>query len=67
MRGLVVCVLVGFCLRVLGEGEPTNVFFIHGANVSAQDAHVWASTMYKRLWHAGAQMEFHPIAWESDR
>ena len=46
--------------------DKTNVFFIHGANVSEQDARAWASEMFKRLWQAGANMEFHPVAWESD-
>ena len=46
--------------------EKSNVFFIHGANVSEQDARFWADQMFKRLWQAGAQMEFMPIAWESD-
>ena len=27
-----------------------NVFFVHGANVSEQDARVWAAKMFKRLW-----------------
>lgn len=59
------------CLVLVGPvkacgAEKTNVFFIHGANVSEQDARVWASEMFKRLWHAGANMEFYPIAWESD-
>ena len=52
--------------RTAWATEPTNVIFIHGANVSEQDARAWASEMFKRLWHSGAQMEFHPIAWESD-
>ena len=46
--------------------EKANVFFIHGANVSEQDARAWASEMFKRLWQAGANMEFYPVAWESD-
>ena len=46
--------------------EKANVFFIHGANVSEQDARAWASEMFKRLWQVGANMEFYPIAWESD-
>ena len=46
--------------------EKANVFFMHGANVSEQDARAWAAEMFKRLWQSGANMEFHPIAWESD-
>ena len=48
------------------RAEKANVFFIHGANVSEQDARAWAAEMFKRLWQAGANMEFHPIGWESD-
>ena len=48
------------------SAEKANVFFIHGANVSEQNARAWAAEMFKRLWHAGANMEFHPVAWESD-
>lgn len=46
--------------------EKANVFFIHGANVSERDARAWAAEMFKRLWQAGADMEFHPVGWESD-
>ena len=46
--------------------EKTNVFFIHGANVSEQDARAWAAVMFKGLYQAGANMEFYPIAWQSD-
>jgi pimeloyl-ACP methyl ester carboxylesterase len=46
--------------------EKTNVFFIHGANVSEQDARAWAAVMFKGLYQAGANMEFYPVAWQSD-
>ena len=46
--------------------ERSNVFFIHGANVTLEGEQVWASTMFKRLWQAGADMNFIPISWESD-
>ena len=46
--------------------EKANVFFIHGANVSEQNARAWAAELFKRLWQAGADMEFYPVAWESD-
>ena len=46
--------------------EKTSVFFIHGANVSEQDARVWAAVMFKGLYQAGANMEFYPVAWQSD-
>lgn len=31
------------------RAEKSNFFFIHGANVSEQDARVWAAEMFKRL------------------
>jgi pimeloyl-ACP methyl ester carboxylesterase len=46
--------------------EKTSVFFIHGANVSEQDARAWAAEMFKGLYQAGANMEFYPVAWQSD-
>lgn len=66
--------IIRFCVSLsliaasaaFGSDGKANVFFVHGANVSEQDARAWASEMFKRLWHSGAQMEFHPIAWESD-
>ena len=51
---------------VAALAEKTSVFFIHGANVSERDARAWAFEMFKRLWQAGANMEFCPVAWESD-
>lgn len=53
-------------LSLTVRAEKANVFFIHGANVSEQEARVWAAEMFKRLWQAGANMEFYPVAWESD-
>lgn len=46
--------------------EKANVFFIHGANVSEQYARAWAAVMFKGLYQAGANMEFYPVAWQSD-
>ena len=61
------CIGIAICLASLPVfAEKTNVFFIHGANVDEQDARGWAAEMFKRLWQAGADMEFYPIAWESD-
>ena len=32
------------------RAEKANVFFIHGANMSEQDARAWAVEMSNRLW-----------------
>ena len=44
------------------RAERANVFFIHGVNVSPQGARAWASEMFKRLWQAGADMNFIPVS-----
>ncbi len=66
MRKCLVLFFLVLVFAFVGRAEKTSVFFVHGANVGEQDARVWASEMFKRLWQAGAQMEFCPVAWESD-
>ena len=66
MRGLVIAFVALFALLRLLAAEKANVFFIHGANVNEQNARAWASEIFKRLWQSGANMEFYPVAWESD-
>ena len=61
-----VVLAIAMFLLPLSAAEKTNVFFIHGANVSEQDARAWAAVMFKGLYQAGANMEFYPIAWQSD-
>lgn len=63
---VVVSAIAMFLLPLSAVAEKTNVFFIHGANVSEQDAHAWAAAMFKGLYQAGANMEFYPVAWQSD-
>ncbi len=65
MRSLLVLAFAA-ALSMTVCAEKSNVFFIHGANISEDDARAWASEMFKRLWQAGANMKFYPIAWESD-
>lgn len=61
---VVVIALAGAVTSV--RADVSNVIFVHGANVSEENARSWASSMFKGLWHSGAQMQFHPIVWESD-
>ncbi len=63
-RFSLVCLALASSLTVWAE--KSNVIFIHGANVSLQEERVWAAEMFKRLWQAGAQMNFLPVSWESD-
>ena len=37
-------------LPFAARAEKVNVFVIHGANVSEQDARARAAEMFKRLW-----------------
>ena len=50
---------IAMFLSLLSAAEKANVFFIHGANVSEQDARAWAAAMFKGLYQAGANMEFY--------
>ncbi len=64
-RMMAICFLY-FMSVFVAHAEKASVFFIHGANVSEQDAQAWAAEMFKRLWQAGADMEFFPVVWESN-
>ena len=59
-RIAVIAATIAMILSPLSAAEKTNVFFIHGANVSEQDARAWAAVMFKGLYQAGANMEFYP-------
>lgn len=43
------------------------MFWIHGANVTEEGARGWAAEMFKRLWQSGADMDFVPVTWFSDK
>ena len=65
-----------------GETRPTNIslpdnapygvdsmkklVFLHGANVSESDAELWGDQLFKRLWHAGCNVDFYNVDWRSD-
>jgi hypothetical protein len=40
--------------------------FVHGYNVNAADARVWADQMFKRLWWAGSKSMFTAVDWRGD-
>ena len=56
---VIVAAIALFLSPLSAIAEKTNVFFIHGANVSEQDARAWAAVMFKGLYQAGANMEFY--------
>ncbi len=43
---------------IAAHAEKANVFFIHGANVSEQNARAWAAEMLKRQWQAVAIQDY---------
>ena len=40
-----------------------NVVFLHGFNVSAENARAWHAEMYKRLYQSGTEMNFYGVTW----
>lgn len=48
------------------ETNGKNVFFIHGFNVSEQEARGWNAEMFKRLYQSGMRAKFHAVSWEGD-
>ena len=48
------------------ETNGKNVVFVHGYNVSEQEARGWASKMFKSLYQSGMRAKFHPVTWQGD-
>ena len=61
------CILHCALCILPARAERPAVFFVHGANVSEQGARGWAAEMFKRLHWAGADMDFVPVTWFSDK
>ena len=47
-------------------GSGKTLVFLHGANVGEDDAGKWGDALYKRLWWAGADVDFYNVDWRSD-
>lgn len=43
-----------------------NVLFLHGFNVSENEARGWHAEMYKRLYQTGLDMNFYGVTWLGD-
>ncbi|MGI6495418.1 MAG: hypothetical protein ACOX5G_04910 [Kiritimatiellia bacterium] len=43
-----------------------NVVFVHGFNVTEDEARGWHSEMFKRLWQSGSNARFHAVTWKGD-
>jgi pimeloyl-ACP methyl ester carboxylesterase len=57
---------VGSLNHPYGLEKAKKFFFLHGANVSEENAEKWGDAIFKRLWHAGCHVEFHNVDWRSD-
>jgi len=43
-----------------------NVIFLHGFNVTPEQARAWNAEMFKRLWQSGSNARFHGVTWKGD-
>lgn len=48
------------------DGDGKNHVFVHGYNVSKENARGWASEMFKRLRQSGSQSMFTAVDWYGD-
>jgi len=46
--------------------DSKNVVFLHGFNVTPEEARAWHSEMFKRLWQSGSKARFHAVTWRGD-
>ena len=46
--------------------SATNVFFLHGFNVTADGACGWSSEVFKRLYWSGSKAKFWGMTWDGD-
>ena len=48
------------------ESDGRHFVFVHGYNVNAEAARVWANQMFKRLWVSGSHSMFTAVDWYGD-
>ena len=48
------------------EDYSKALIFLHGANVSADDAEQWGDIIFKRLWISGLRARFYNVDWRSN-
>ena len=62
---LLVAMPWGCCAQ--GFGDPNrHVIFVHGFNISEQEARTWGATMFKRLFQSGNKATYHVFNWKGD-
>lgn len=45
------------------ERDDANFYFVHGYNVSEQEARDWGQAFFKRMWWSGMNAKFHVVTW----
>ena len=53
-------------LRSHPEAYIKSLIFLHGANVSTDDAEQWGDIIFKRLWISGSRARFYNVDWRSN-
>jgi pimeloyl-ACP methyl ester carboxylesterase len=48
------------------ECDGKHFVFVHGYNVNASGARIWADAIFKRLWLAGSKSKFTAVDWRGD-
>ncbi len=48
------------------EGNGKLVVFVHGYNVTENEARGWNAEMFKRLWQNGCNARFYAVTWNGD-
>ena len=48
------------------ETSDRHLVFVHGANVTQDDARGWAAEIFKRMWQSGMTAKFTAVTWRSD-
>ena len=48
------------------EDSGKSLVFLHGTNVSEEDAGKWGDAIFKRMWLAGSNARFYNVDWRSD-
>ncbi len=48
------------------EHNTKSLIFLHGVNVSEDEAEMWGDVLFKRLWLSGARVDFYNVDWRSN-
>ena len=48
------------------EHNTKSLIFLHGVNVSEEEAEMWGDVLFKRLWLSGARVDFYNVDWRSN-